>query len=97
MRAGDGVQARVVSMPSLELFDRQDAAYQAEVLPESPARVSIEAGRIDGWYRLIGRDGLAIGIDGFGHSAPGGEVFEHFGLTGPQVAERVASWMAARS
>ena len=95
--AESGVCARVVSMPSLELFDRQDAAYQASVLPEGPARVSIEAGRTDGWYRLIGRHGLAIGIDGFGHSAPAGEVFEQFGLTGPLVAQRVAAWLATRS
>ncbi len=94
--AARGVRARVVSMPSLELFDRQDAAYRASVLPEGPARVAIEAGRTDGWYRIVGRDGLVLGIDGFGLSAPGSQVFEHFGLTGPQVAERVAAWLAAR-
>jgi len=92
--AGQGISARVVSMPSVELFDRQDAAWQASVLPEGPKRVAIEAGRTDGWYRFVGRDGLVIGIDGFGISAPADEIFDHFGITGPKVAATVAEWIA---
>jgi transketolase len=90
-----GVATRVVSMPSVEVFDRQDAAWKAKVLPEGPARVAIEAGRPDGWYRFVGRDGLVIGIEDFGISAPAPKVFEKFGITGPQVAARVAGWLAA--
>ena len=89
-----GVAARVVSMPCVEVFDRQDAAWKAKVLPEGPARVAIEAGRPDGWYRLVGRDGLVCGIETFGASAPAPQLFEKFGLTGPQVAARVAAWLA---
>lgn len=90
-----GVATRVVSMPSVEVFDRQDAAWKAKVLPEGPARVAIEAGRPDGWYRFVGRNGLVIGIEDFGASAPAPKVFEKFGITGPQVAARVAGWLAA--
>ncbi len=91
--AAEGVSARVVSMPSVELFDRQDAEWRESVLPEGPKRVAIEAGRPDGWYRFVGRDGLVIGIDGFGLSAPAGEIFDHFGITGPKVAASVADFL----
>jgi len=91
-----GVAVRVVSMPSVELFDRQDDAWRTRVLPEGPARVAIEAGRPEGWWRFVGRDGLVIGLTEFGHSAPAAKVFERFGLTGPQVAARVAEWLASR-
>jgi transketolase len=90
-----GIATRVVSMPSVEVFDRQDAAWKAKVLPEGPARVAIEAGRPDGWYRFVGRDGLVCGIETFGASAPAPALFDHFGLTGPKVASRVAEWLAA--
>jgi transketolase len=91
-----GIATRVVSMPSVEVFDRQDAAWKAKVLPEGPARVAIEAGRPDGWYRFVGRDGLVCGIETFGASAPAAAVFDHFGLTGPKVAARIADWLASR-
>jgi transketolase len=91
-----GVATRVVSMPSVEVFDRQDAAWKAKVLPEGPARVAIEAGRPDGWWRFVGRDGLVLGIEDFGASAPAPKVFEKFGLTGPQAAARIGEWLAAR-
>ncbi len=90
-----GIAARVVSMPSVELFDRQDDAWTTSVLPEGPARVVIEAGRPDGWYRFVGRDGLVIGLTDFGVSAPSPAAFEHFGITGPQVTDRVAEFLAA--
>jgi transketolase len=91
-----GVATRVVSMPSVEVFDRQDAAWKAKVLPEGPARVAVEAGRPDGWWRFVGRDGLVCGIETFGASAPAPKIFERHGLTGPQVAARVGEWFAAR-
>ncbi len=80
--AGDGVAVRVVSMPSTDVFDAQDDAYRHSVLPPSvAARVSIEAGVTDGWWRYVGPQGRIIGIDSFGLSAPAPKLFEHFGLT----------------
>ncbi|MBI1381414.1 MAG: transketolase [Planctomycetaceae bacterium] len=88
--AASGVGARVVSMPSWELFATQDTAYRNTVLPpQIPLRVSIEAGRTLGWERWIGDGGLAIGVDGFGHSAPGDEVFAHHGLEAGAIAQRI--------
>jgi transketolase len=88
-----GTPTRVVSMPSVEVFDAQGADYRASVLPEGPRRVAIEAGRGDGWYRFIGRDGLVIGIDTFGASGPAKELFAHFGFTPEAVADRIRAWM----
>jgi transketolase len=78
--AGQGVRAAVVSMPCWELFDRQPAAYRAQVLGEAP-RIGIEAGVRMGWERWIGPDGRFIGMQGFGASAPGPDLYQHFGLT----------------
>jgi transketolase len=80
--AGDGVKARVVSMPCTDVFDVQDAKYRDAVLPAAvTARVAIEAGVTDGWWRYVGSRGRVIGLDRFGESAPAGELFEHFGFT----------------
>ena len=80
--AGDGVAARVVSMPSTDVFDRQEPAYRDAVLPASVGtRVAIEAGVTDGWWRYVGPSGKIIGIDSFGLSAPAPKLFEHFGFT----------------
>jgi transketolase len=80
--AGKGVDARVVSMPSWELFDAKDDAYRASVLgPQGTPRVSIEAGTTIGWARYTGDNGARIGIDTYGASGPGNEVLEHFGFT----------------
>lgn len=89
-----GHAVRVVSMPSVEIFLAQPQRYQASVLPSDACIVSIEAGRSDGWYRFVGRDGLVIGIDRFGASAPYKVLAEKFGFTGPQVAERVLAYVA---
>jgi transketolase len=78
--AAQGVRAAVVSMPCWELFERQAALYQAEVLGEMP-RIGIEAGVRLGWDRWIGPDGSFIGMQGFGASAPGPALYQHFGLT----------------
>jgi len=91
-----GVATRVVSMPSVEIFDRQDAAWKTKVLPEGPPRVAVEAGRPDGWWRFVGRDGLVVGIETFGYSAPAPKIFERLGITGPAIASRVAQWLASR-
>jgi transketolase len=77
-----GVAARVVSMPSWELFARQPAVYQESVLPPAiTARVSIEAGVTTGWQRYIGENGVAIGVDHFGASAPYETLYQEFGIT----------------
>jgi transketolase len=84
--AGDGVKARVVSMPSTDVFDAQDAGYRESVLPAAvSARVAIEAGVTDGWWRYVGMQGHVIGLDRFGESAPASELFEHFGFTTDNV------------
>lgn len=86
--ASEGIDARVVSMPSWELFEAQGMDYQNEVLPpEVKARISIEAASTFGWKRWVGDQGLALGIDRFGASAPYEEIFEHFGLTADRLVE----------
>jgi transketolase len=79
--AGNGVRVRVVSMPSTTVFDRQDPAYCRGVLPDGIRRVAIEAGVTAGWWKYVGLDGAAIGIDRFGESGPGDAVFAHLGIT----------------
>ena len=77
-----GINARVVSMPCTELFDEQDAAYKAAVLPpDVRARVSVEAGATYGWERYTTTDGIQIGVDSFGASAPAPILYEKFGIT----------------
>ncbi len=82
-----GRRVRVVSMPSTSVFDRQDAAYQASVLPPGVPRVAVEAGVRDGWCRYTGCIGNVVGIDTFGASAPAKDLFKHFGITAERVAE----------
>lgn len=90
-----GCGVRVVSMPSQELFLRQDKDYQDAVLPpECDTRVSIEAGSTFGWHRFVGSEGLAIGIDTFGASAPYKVLTEKFGFTPDQVVERIRKHFA---
>jgi transketolase len=84
--AKDGIKARVVSMPSTDVFALQDADYRHRVLPpQVGARVVIEAGVSDGWWRYAGPEGHVIGLDRFGESAPAAELFEHFGFTTDKV------------
>ncbi len=79
---GEGIQARVVSLPSWELFERQSDAYKASVLPsEITARVSVEAASGFGWSRYVGATGKSICMTGFGASAPAGDLMKHFGFT----------------
>ncbi len=79
--AEQGIGARVVSLPSTNVFDRQDADYRTSVLPRGVARVAIEAGVSDFWRKYVGLEGAVIGIDRFGESAPAGELFREFGFT----------------
>jgi transketolase len=88
--AEEGTKVRVVSMPSWELFEQQDIAYQHDVLPPAvTARVSVEAGITMGWHRWVGSSGACVGIDHFGASAPAEELFEQFGITAENVAAQV--------
>ena len=86
--AEQGVRARVVSLPSWELFEAQDAAYREAVLPASvKARVTVEAGASLGWERYAGDAGVILGVDRFGQSAPGARVMEEYGFTAQHVVE----------
>jgi len=90
---GQGIGADVVSMPSWSHFDAQNAVYRADLLPSDALIVSIEAGTTLGWERYTGPRGLAIGLDRFGASGPGDDVFRRFGFTAeaivPQILERL--------
>ena len=93
--AQEGVGVRVVSMPSRELFEQQDAAYREAVLPRAVrTRVAVEAGASLGWFAYVGLDGAVVGIDRFGASAPGPDVFRDAGLTGEAVARAVQATIA---
>jgi transketolase len=89
--AQEGVRVRVVSMPSTSVFDRQDAAYRETVLPRGMPRVAVEAGVSDYWRKYVGLDGAVIGIDRYGESAPGPELFKYFGFTVDNVVAAVKS------
>ncbi|MEZ5652105.1 MAG: transketolase [Burkholderiaceae bacterium] len=87
--AARGIAARLVSMPCVEAFERQSAAYRAEVLPAGVPTVAVEAGVTHGWWRYVGREGRVLGIDRFGESAPAAALFEHFGFTPEAIAAAV--------
>jgi transketolase len=82
-----GIRARAVSMPSHELFARQDQAYRDSVLPKGVKRVAIEAAHPMSWYRWVGDDGVIIGIERFGASAPAPTIYSHLGITADKVVE----------
>lgn len=84
-----GVAAKVVSMPCWELFDAQPKSYREEVLGKDTLKVAIEAALGFGWERYIGTDGIFIGMNGFGASAPAKELYKHFGITAEHVVEAV--------
>jgi transketolase len=87
--AKEGVPARVVSMPSTTVFDRQDPNYRSSVLPPLLPCVAVEAGSTGLWHKYVGRTGAVVGIDRFGESAPAGELFKVFGFTAERVAKSV--------
>ncbi len=85
-----GKAVRLVSMPSTDVFDAQDAAYKESILPAAvTARVAVEAGVTGFWYKYVGLNGRVVGIDSFGESAPAGELFKHFGITRDAVLAAV--------
>ena len=87
--AAEGIAVRVVSMPSTDVFDKQDANWRAQVLPKGMPRVAVEAGVTAFWHKYVGLDGAVVGIDTYGESAPAGALFKHFGLTAEKVAQAV--------
>ena len=96
--AAEGVAVRVVSMPGTTVFDRQDDAYRASVLPPGVPRVAVEAGATGGWHKYVGafddRRGAIVGIDTYGESAPAGVLFKHFGFTAENVVAAVKRVLA---
>lgn len=83
-----GKAVRVVSMPSCEVFEKQSHDYKSSVLPSDVTRrIAIEAGITHPWYRYVGLEGKVIGMEGYGESAPGGELFKHFGFTTENIVE----------
>ena len=90
----EGTPTRVVSAPCLEWFAQQDAAYREQVLPAGTARVAIEAGIALGWREIVGDAGEIVSIDHYGSSAPGTALFEEYGFTGDNVAERARRALA---
>jgi transketolase len=92
--ATDGIAARVVSMPSWELFESQSQGYRDSILPPGlEARVAIEAGVATGWERYVGTEGEIIALDRFGASAPYGVLAEKFGFTAEAIAARVSAYL----
>jgi transketolase len=87
--AEKGKVVRVVSMPSTNVFDRQDVAYRDAVLPAGVPRIAVEAGVSDFWRKYVGLEGAVIGIDRFGESAPASQLYEYFGLTCDAVVAAV--------
>ncbi|MGC1424389.1 MAG: transketolase [Terracidiphilus sp.] len=86
--SGQGVAARVVSMPSWRIFEEQSAEYKASVLTAGAPRLAVEAGATLGWWKFVGLDGDVVGIDRFGASAPGPKVMAEYGFTPENVAAR---------
>ena len=84
----EGIETVVVSMPCAELFDKQDIAYQEEVLGNKP-RIAVEAASKFGWEKYVGLNGDIIGMDGFGSSAPGAELYKYFGITIEEITDAV--------
>lgn len=95
--ADEGVNVRLVSMPSWELFDRQPAAYRHHVLPPTVrTRVAVEAGQVLGWEHYVGLDGAVVGMRSFGASAPASVLYERFGITPAAIATQVKNLLAGR-
>jgi transketolase len=91
--AGKGIGARLVSMPCLACFEAQPADYRERVLPSSHRIAAVEAARGLEWWRLVGKEGLVLGIDRFGASAPEKALAEEYGFTPAKIAERIERWL----
>jgi transketolase len=83
----DGIRARAVSMPSHEIFARQDQAYRDSILPKGVKRIAMEAAHPMSWYKWVGDDGVIIGLERFGASAPGPTIYEHLGITVDHIVQ----------
>ena len=90
--AAEGIHARVVSVPATTVFDKQDSAYKASVLPHGVPRIAVEAGVTDFWWKYQVQ--AVVGIDTFGESAPAGVLFKHFGFTVENVVNTAKSVIA---
>lgn len=91
----EGKAVRVVSMPSTDVFEQQDASYREAVLPASVSkRIAVEAGIMDTWYKYVGLNGAVIGMQTFGESAPAEQLFEHFGITAANVLATARTLLA---
>ena len=89
----EGVKARLVSIPCVDVFEAQDAEYKEQVLPNAVRqRIAVEAGGVDYWHKLVGLDGKVIGMRTFGESAPGALLMEHFGFTAENIVATAKSF-----
>ena len=88
-----GTSARVVSMPCVEVFEKQSADYKKSVLPDGAKKCVIEATQGDLWYKWIGSDGLVIGMTSFGASGPASDVAKHFGFTPDDIVQKIKEWL----
>jgi transketolase len=86
-----GISATVVSMPSFKIFEEQTEEYKLSIFPHGVPKISVEAGATMGWWKYIGRDGVAIGVDRFGASAPGPTVLEKLGISVGHVVDAAKS------
>ena len=90
MLKADGIAARVISMPSFELFEKQPEEYKAKVMPpQVTARLAMEAGSSFGWHKYLGFSGRMIAMEGFGASGPAGVAFREFGFTPENAVKQV--------
>jgi transketolase len=89
----DGRKVQLVSMPSTSVFDRQDITYKLQVLPNNAKMIAIEAGVTDLWYKYVSTNGLVIGLDSFGESAPAKDLFNHFGFTPDKVLAKINQFL----
>jgi len=92
----DGIRARAVSMPSHELFARQDESYRNSVLPKGVRRIAMEAAHPMSWYRWVGDDGVILGLERFGASAPAATIYTHLGITVDRMVETAKKLVTAR-
>jgi transketolase len=83
----DGIRARAVSMPSHEIFARQDESYRNSVLPKGVRRIAMEAAHPMSWYRWVGDDGVILGLERFGASAPAATIYTQLGITVDRMVE----------
>jgi len=90
----EGKRLNVVSVPCLEIFQAQSAEYRSRLFPAGVPVATVEAGRTPPWSVISGRDGLNLGIDTFGASAPSSVLAEKFGFTAESVTTRIREWLA---